>query len=76
MQPFFIAFTLIETGLLRSAEFSFHLLHGLVLNLPDTLGRDAEFRCQVMQGSSTAFLQPAGLDDAAAAIIKAVECPG
>ena len=74
MQPFFIAFTLIETGLLRSAEFSFHLLHGLVLNLPDTLGRDAEFRSQVMQGSAVAFLQPASLHNATTAVIKAVKC--
>ena len=49
-----------------------HFLHRLALDLANTLGRNAEFRSQIVQRRRF-FAQPAGLDNAAVPLIEVAQ---
>src|SRR5262245_60790416 len=57
----------------RQGDELAHLLERLRLDLADALGRDLELGGEVVQRSRVLLLQPARLDDAAAARVEAGE---
>ena len=49
------------------------LVHRLLFDLADALGRDVVFAGQCLQGRFAVFVQPACLDDGAAARVKRLQ---